>query len=110
MLVRISDDLRYAGQGGNFLGRTLGVAARDHDLRFRIFTMNSSDGGARILIGRSRNRAGVQHHDSSFRRLGRPHPAPLLELALDSGAVCLSSPATEIYHLEAGHVSILTQA
>ena len=71
--------------------------------------MNTPDGSARIPIGRSRNSAGVKHHDSGFRRFGRPHPSPLLELELDGGAVCLGRAAAEIYYLEAGHVSILTQ-
>ena len=68
MLVRIADHLGHAGKGGDFLRSALRIAAGDHDLRVGILPMNAADGGACVLIGRGRYRAGVEDDESSLSR------------------------------------------
>src|SRR6185312_2090765 len=51
MLVGIAYHPGHAGKSGNLLRGTLGIAARYHDLCQWIFTMDSPNRGASVLIG-----------------------------------------------------------
>jgi hypothetical protein len=59
ILVRVPDHEAHAGQSGDFLGRTLGVAAGDHDTRLGLCTMNAPDGLAKFVVGGRRYGTGV---------------------------------------------------
>ncbi len=108
MLMGISDDAAYAGQGGDFFRRALRVAAGHHNTGVRIFAMNTADGGASVLVGSGGHSTGIEDHESGFRGLAGSLQPALPQLALYGGAVRLGSAAAEICHVESCHVSILT--
>jgi hypothetical protein len=62
MFVRVADDDAHAGQSGNLFRRSLRVASRDHNPSVGILSPHPADGGTRILIGPSRDRAGIHYH------------------------------------------------
>jgi hypothetical protein len=107
VFMRVADDLRHAGQGGEFLGRALRVATGHDDAGLRILSVYPTDGSASILIGRGRDRAGVQHDNFSFCQLGGAIESSLLELPLDGGAVGLGRATTKILYVKTCHDTIV---
>src|SRR5215470_13098958 len=89
MLVRVADDLRNTGQGGEFFRRALRVATGHDDAGLRVLPVYPADGSARILIGRGRDRAGVQHNNFGFPQFGGAIKSLLLKLPLNGSAVGL---------------------
>ena len=69
MLVGIPDNNADTGNCSQFLRRTLGIAAGYQNLSVRVFTMDATDRGARILIGRCRDCTRVEYDD--FGLVGR---------------------------------------
>ena len=108
MFVRVADYLGNAGKGGDFFWCALRVTAGDHDLRIRILTMNTPNGGPSVLIGRGSYGAGVENNKAGLRGLFGALQTAFPQLAFDSGAVGLGGPAAEVCHVESCHVSILT--
>ena len=109
VLVRVPDDLGYAGQGGDFFGSTLSVASGDDDLSTWILTVNAADGGAGVVVGRGGDRAGVQHDQFSGGGGLGTDQAFLLELPFEGGAVGLGGAASEILNEIPGHFSYGTR-
>jgi hypothetical protein len=105
MLVGIANNPRHPRKRCDFLGRTLGIASGDHDLARGVFAMDAANGRARILIGRSRHRARIQHYDFRLRGSVGSRQSILLELALYGGSIRLRSPATKVLHVKACHSS-----
>jgi hypothetical protein len=62
VFVGVADDYGYAGESGDFFWGTLGVTARNYDLRFWILAADTADGGARVLVGACSDRAGVHYN------------------------------------------------
>ena len=85
----------------------MGVAACDDDPGLGILTLNAPDGRACILIGRSGDRASVQHDNRSLPGSGGARDTKFLELAFESGAVGLGSTATEILYVVSRHISMV---
>jgi CheY-like chemotaxis protein len=107
VLVRVADDLRHTGQGGEFFRRALRVAAGHDDAGLRILPVYPADGGAGILIGRGRDRAGVQHDNFGFPQFGGAIESPLLELPLNGSAVGLGRATTKILYVKTCHDTIV---
>jgi len=57
--------------------------------------MGATNGGACILVGGRRHRAGVQYHEIGYSRRCSMLQAFILELAFDCGAVSLRSTTTK---------------
>ncbi len=109
MLVRIAYYYVDARQSRDLVWGALGVAAGDYNPRFRILATHSPDGSTCVLIGRGRDRAGVQNDDRRVLRILRASQAALFELALQCGAIGLRRSATEVFYVIAGHMSMLSQ-
>jgi hypothetical protein len=101
--VRVADDLGHAWDYGNFIRSALRVAASDHDLTFRILTMDAADGGARVLIGGSCDGASVKHDNLSLRGGASTSEAALTKLTLNGSAVGLGGPAAKVLYIETAH-------
>src|SRR4029077_4825124 len=104
MLVRITDDLTYAGQSCQFFGSPLSIASGDDDPAAGILPMDAAYGRPRVLVGGSGHGASIQDDNSCLGRPTSPLQSQLLELAFDSCPVGLRSPATEVLDVEAFHV------
>ena len=107
MFMRIADHLRDAGQGGQFFGRALSVAAGYHNFCMGIFAVHTSDGCAGILIGGCRDCASVQDYDPGFGESASALQSLILELALEGGAVGLGRPAPKILYVKTRHHTIV---
>lgn len=107
VLVGVADDLRHAGQRGEFFGRALCVATGDHDAGLGIFAVYPANGSAGVLVGGSGYGAGIQHDNLSFRQLGGAIESSLLELTLDGGAIGLGRATTKILYVKTRHDTIV---
>ncbi len=94
--MRVAEDESDAGYGGQFFRGPLGVTACHQYLGRRVLAVNAANGGAYVLVGRSRDRARVQDDDLGVLRRPGGMPTALRELALDGGAVGLGCAATEV--------------
>lgn len=103
MLVRVAHYDTYAGQGGNFLGGALRIAAGDHDAGIGILAAHSTDGGARVLICGARHSACIQHDDRGVSGGGSANKSQLFELAFQSGAIGLGGATSEVFDKESSH-------
>ena len=83
------------------------ITAGDYDLGFRISSTNAADCSAGILVSGGGYGACVEDDNSGFGRIACAFQSPIAELTLDGGAVGLSRPAPEIFHVEGRHMSIL---
>ena len=63
MLVRVSDYHVDAGQSGNLVRRSLGIAPGDYNSGFRILAADAANGGAGVLIGARGDSASIQNDD-----------------------------------------------
>ena len=103
MLVGIAHNPGNSRKCGDFLRGALGVAAGDHDFCAWVFAMNTSDGGASILVGRGSDRAGVENNNvSGYSRIGG-RKALRRKLALQGCAIRLRSPATKVLNKKFRH-------
>ena len=93
----------YSGEGGDFFGGALGVAAGDYDLAGRVFAMDAADGGASVLIGCAGDGAGIENDEFGLFRRRCAMQSAIAELAFQGRAVGLSGAATEVFNVETGH-------
>ena len=103
-LVRIADDPRDAGEGGQFFWSTLGVASGDDDADGGVGGVKFSDGVAGLGVGGSGDGAGVDDDDVGSGGRGGSGAAAVEQLALEGGAVGLRGATTELFDEESGHV------
>jgi len=108
VFVGVANDATDAGQGGDFRGSTLSVTSGDDDFSQRILALHAADGGAGILIGGMRNRAGVQDYEVGVGRGGAGQAAGF-ELAFERGAVGLGGAASEIFDVVSAHGIMVAQ-
>src|SRR5215831_5571976 len=106
MLVRVADHPGDAGQRGNFLRRTLGIAAGDKNLGAGILTMRAADRGAGVLIGSRGYGAGVEHHQISFSCARRAQESTGRQITFHGGAIGLRGAATKIFKEEAAQKNL----
>ncbi len=110
VFVGVADDLGYAGQGCNFLGRALRITTGHNYFAIRIFPMDAANGRPCVLVRGRSHGAGVQHHQFGGRcQVGTLQPLGA-ELLLNGRAIRLGGAAAEIFHVEAGHTSIVPEA
>jgi hypothetical protein len=109
MFVRVADYGGDAGQGGDFLGRALGVASGDDNSCQWVLALHTADGGAGVLIRRIRNGAGVQNYQVGLGGRGRRQAASF-ELSCESGAIGLGGAASEVLYVIRGHRTIVAHA
>ncbi len=107
MLVRVADDERDAVERGNLLGSALGIASGHQDAGRRVGAMDAPDGGARILIGRRSDGAGIQNDDFGLGCGACPRQSALGQLAFNGRAVGLGGSTSEIFHVETAHQIII---
>jgi len=110
VFVGITNNDGNAGQGGNFAGGALGVAAGNYYFAGGIFAADAAEGGAGVLFGGSGDGAGVQNNDFRGSRAVGAVEAAVAELLLYSGSVGLGGAAAEIFDVKAGHRTILAYA
>ena len=108
--MRIADNQFDAGDGGDFLRGALRVTSGNQDLRIGILAMNAADGGARVLVGRRRHRAGVENNHLRVIRRSGALQAAVQQLPLDGSAVGLCSPAPEVFNVISRHRIIISSA
>lgn len=58
--MRVADDPSHSGNSRDFLGRTLRVAAGDHDTGVRLRSMDAANGLAKLVIGGGGDGTSVQ--------------------------------------------------
>src|ERR1700739_4905977 len=102
-LMGIAYDKGDAGEGGNFFGRALGVAAGNEDARSRIGGVYLRVAAAARCVSGSRNGAGVENHDVGHRGIGSGRAALFEELALNDRAISLGGSAAELLDEEGAH-------
>src|SRR5439155_25316792 len=95
MFVRVADDLAHARHSGDFIRSALSITSGDHDLTLGVLTMNTADGGARVLIGSGGHGASVEHNNLRLRWRAGPVEPALTKLAFNGSAVGLSGPAAK---------------
>ena len=108
MLVGITDNPRDAGQGGNLVGCALGVTAGYHDLAMGILASNATDAGARVMVGRGGDGAGIEHDNVGVLGTRRPLQSALTQLALYSRTVGLGRATAKILYVKACHSNMVT--
>ncbi len=69
--------------------------------------MNAANGGARVLIGSSGDRAGIQDDDFGRAGIARAFQAALEQLPLDCCAIGLRRTAAEVLHMVGRHRLII---
>jgi hypothetical protein len=109
MFVGVAD---YAGdtrQRGDFRGGALRITSGNDDLCERILPLRAADCGTRILIRGIGDGASVQNYQIRFGRWSEGK-APGFELAFESGAVGLSSTASEVFDVIGRHLDHLLTA
>src|ERR1700688_2878279 len=106
MFVGVADYGGDTGQSGDFRGSALGVASGDDDFCHRILALHAADGGAGVLIGGIRDRAGVENYEVGVGR-GSAGETAGFELAFESGAVGLSGAASEVFDVKSLHGTIV---
>ena len=99
----IADDPGDAGEGGEFFGGTLSVAASDDDAGGRIGSVELANGIAGLGVGCSGDGAGVDDDDVGVGGFGRRSESAIYQLALEGGAVGLGGAAAELFDVEGGH-------
>lgn len=102
-LVAVAHHRGHAGHPRQFFGRTLRVAARHHDLCFRIHPVRPADKRPRRAIGLGRHAARVHDHHFGLRVLPRAVPG-VKQLAGDGLAIRPCRPATKIFDVKARHL------
>jgi len=102
-LMRIADDVRHAGKGGEIFRRALRIATRGDDARGWICAMDGPDRAARLRIGRRCDGASVHDDDVRRGRDGRDIETARKQLALDGGGIGLRGAATELFDEKSGH-------
>src|SRR3954468_13351681 len=105
--MRVSDYPGNAGNGGDFGGSALRVAAGNEDLAIGIFAMDAANGSPSVMIGRGRDSTGVEDYDVSTPGILRTREPAVLELPLNGGTIGLRGAAAEILNVKSGHESII---
>jgi len=101
--VGVAYDERDAGEGGDFFGSSLGIAACYEDARGRISGVDFANGVAGLGVGRGCDSTGVENDDVGRRRIGRERAALFAELPLDGRAVCLGGTTAELLDKKGAH-------
>jgi hypothetical protein len=107
VLVGISYDVRYTRKRCDLFGGTLCVTAGDNNFTKTIVSPNAADGCPCVLFGGGSYRAGIKDNPVCLSYLSSTLKSQLPKLLLNRSAVSLSSAATEIFYVKAGHRSIL---
>jgi hypothetical protein len=108
VFVRVPKYGRHPRQSRNFVGRTLRVTASHDDLTLRIFAVDATDGGARVLVCGGGDRAGIQYDKLCLVGRVSPLKTPLGKLAFQGSAVRLRRATSEILYVKTGHACIVT--
>ena len=107
MFVRITNDLRNAGQGRDLAGGALSVTTRNYYLATGILAADAPDAGSGILLSRSSDSAGVKHHELCISTGPGPFESLIEELSFNCGTLSLGGAASEILYVKTGHRTIL---
>ena len=101
--VGVANYVGYPGEGGQFFGGALSIAASDDDLRRGVVGMKFADGVAGLGVGSCGDGTSIKDHDvGGGCRVGQG-AATIQELALDGGTVGLGGPTAELLNVEGGH-------
>ena len=103
ILVAVADHGGDAGQGGDFLRRSLGIAAGDDDAGLGIGSTDAADVGAGVAVGLGGDGAGVHHDHIGVPQVGGGERVQAVEAGGDGVSVGLAGAASEIFHMEPGH-------
>ena len=95
-LVRIPHHQAHAFERGQFLRRTLRVAAGDQDARARLLAMDAPDHLPHFVIRGRGDGAGVQHHQVGILQIGGRGEALRRQPGFNRRAIRLRGPAPEI--------------
>jgi hypothetical protein len=98
--VRIAHDHRNFGHRGEFVRRSLCVAAGDYDPRAGVRPVNAADDLPHLVIGRRGNRACVQDHEMRVSGVRRLLESAVRKQRFDSCAIGLRCAASEILNEE----------
>jgi hypothetical protein len=85
----------------------LRITSRDDDLAPGILTIDTPNGGSRILVGSRSYCAGIQYDNLGVLGSARPLHATRGKLLLYSGAICLRRPAAKILYVKTRHSHIV---
>ena len=99
----IADDPGDAGEDGEFLGSTLGVAASDDHARGGIGGVKFANGVASLGVSGRSYGAGVDDDDVGIGGFVRGNVATVEELAFEGGTISLRGAAAELFYVEGGH-------
>jgi hypothetical protein len=103
VLMRIAHHPGHAGKCGNLLRRALGIAARNHDFCRWIFTMDTADRSAGILVCGGGDSTSIQDYDVGFpRRMGLCQ-ALCRKLAFQGRSIGLSGAAAKTLDKKSRH-------
>src|SRR5438270_14081015 len=103
MLMRISHHPCHARKGSNLLRRTLGIAARYHDFCRWIFTMDTANGSAGILVGGGCDGASIQDYNIGFPGRLRMGQALCRNVAFQRRCIGLSCAAAKTLDKKSTH-------
>src|SRR5882762_11649772 len=102
--VGIADDPGDTGEGGQFFGGALGVAAGDDNADGGVGGVKLSNGVASLSVGGGRDGAGVDDDDVGGCRGGGGGTTAVEQLALEGSAIGLRGAATELLDEKARHL------
>jgi len=85
----------------------LRVTTCNHDLRQRVFAVDTADGSAGVLVGGGGNRASIQDDNLRFASGGGPPQATFFELPLDRSAIRLGGTTPKILYVIGRHRTIV---
>jgi hypothetical protein len=108
MLVGIPNHLRDPGQSGDLFRSPLCVTTRNYDLAGGIFSLDASNGGARVLVGSRSYCACIEDNNVCLLQSSYCFESAINELALYSGAIGLRRPTAKILYVKACHSHIVT--
>lgn len=104
-LVAVADDSVDFGEGGEFLGSTLGVATRNDDASIWILAAHAADESAGLAVGLRSYAAGIYNNDMGSGRLpGGLETAPA-QIGGDGLSVGAAGAAAEVFNVIFCHIA-----
>ena len=100
--MRVADYPFHSWHFGQIVGGALRIAASDENSGSRVFTMDSSNSRACVIIGRGGHRAGIKNNNIGGGAIRNRGQAAGREQDVESSAIGLSGAAAKVLHEECG--------
>ena len=104
-LMRIAHDETDSRENRKLLWSALSVTASDNNLCGGTGSVKFADGVARLGIGSSGDRAGVQNNDVGLVTAGSEMASLFAQLALDGGSIGMRRATAKLFDVKRRHVS-----